>query len=400
MKRWSMRAGVARALGRKPRRDRPERRPRDVGRHAASLVIPSVEGPSGAILRPGGITYDVGEEFEAYATELARNEDASGIAASRTASTRAAGLGPQADAARALTGNHASEVGRAVAAYSAAHDDLASFVRRRPKDGRRYSATRWALLGADTGAVLGALIYVGEVPLLALGTSLSVGLSAITAGMFGGDIHELKLARERRALVDGDQVDSDVVRRYPRLFGPVDPGKDTYGLALKGALLVVLFVGLGIFGIRAALEGLLGVAFFGFSMAVALASFISSWAHADEVADVLEVFEARMTKALARQRALAGAPQPSAQDAHAAEAASIQSEHQVRGEAKAAGVRALKHEVYRRHPQIFGHGSAEYRTARLVPVDLSDLEEIQRQADGSAGTGIRNAFQSNGHPPF
>ncbi|HSX65935.1 hypothetical protein [Nocardioides sp.] len=363
------------------------------------MVIPDVEGRSGAILRPGGITYDVGEEFEAYATELARNEDAAGVAASRRATVAAAGMGAQADDARRLTTMHVSEVERAVAAYSAAHDDLGSFVRRRPKDNRRYSVTRWVLLGADTGAVLGALIYVGEVPLLALGTALAVGLSGVTAGMVGGDVRELKLARERRALVESDQIDSAIVRRYPRLFGPAAPDKDTYGLAIKGALVVVLFVGLGIFGIRAALEGLLGVAFFGFAMAVALASFISSWAHADDVADVLEVLEARMSMALARQRALAGAPQPSAQDAHAAEAASIQSEHQIRGEAKAAGVRALKHEVYRRHPQIFGHGMAEFRSARLVPVDLADLEEVERSG-GAAATGIRNAFQSNGHPPF
>jgi HPt (histidine-containing phosphotransfer) domain-containing protein len=366
------------------------------------LVIPAVEGRSGAILRPGGITYDVGEEFEAYATELARNEDAAGVAASRNANTRSAGLRPQADDARHLTSTHSSEVERALSAYSTAHDDLGSFVRRRPKDNRRYSVTRWVLLGADTGAVLGALIYVGEVPLLALGTALAVGLSGVTAGMVGGDVRELKLARERRALAESDEIDADLVRRYPRLFGAVDPAKDTYGLALKSALLVVVFVGLGVFGIRAALEGLLGVAFFGFAMAVALASFISSWVHADDVADVLEVFEARLSKALARQRALAGAPQPSAQDAHAAEAASIQTEHQIRGEAKAAGVRALKHEVYRRHPQVFGHGTAEFRTARLVPVDLADLSELAEieRRDGAAGTGIANAFQSNGHPPF
>ncbi len=141
VKRVDVLGAVGRIFGRNRRQDRPGRRPRELGRHAESLTIPDVEGRSGATLRPGGITYDVGEEFEAYATELARKEDAAGVAASRRSVALAAGMGPQAEDARRLIASHTSEVERAVAAYSTAHDDHGSFVRRRPKDGRRYSVT-------------------------------------------------------------------------------------------------------------------------------------------------------------------------------------------------------------------------------------------------------------------
>jgi len=389
---------LARLAGRGRRHGGTRRRPRDLARHAETLTIPKVEGRSGAILRPGGITYDVGEEFDAYAADVSLSEDASGVAASRTATTRAAGLGSQADAARARTACQWPEVEAARQAYTTARDDLDSFSRRRAGDRTRYKVTYWVLLLGDFASVFGAALFLGEVPVIAAGQAVAAGVAAVTAGIVGADVRELRLARERSERLEAGRVRPEVAARYPRLFGTASAEKDTYQQALKVALAIVLLLGLSVLALRAAIEGLAGVVFGGLAMATALASFINCWSFADDVSDVVDTFRQRFLEALSLHRALADAPQPSAQDAHAAEAASIQSEYDIRGQAKAAGVRALKHEVYRRNPQVFGHGLAEFRSARL------DIDrELTRHAEPyetpqAASPGVNNRFQSNGHP--
>jgi len=389
---------LARLAGRGRRRGRTARRSRDLARHAETLIIPDVAGRSGAILRPGGITYDVGEEFDAYAADVSLSEHASGVAASRSANTRAAGLGSQADAARAKTACQWPEVEAARQAYTAARDDLDSFSRRRAGDRVRYKVTYWVLLLGDTAGVLGAAVYMGEIPIIAAGQAIAAGVAAVTAGIVGADVRELRLARERAERLEAGRVLPEVAVRYPRLFGTVLAEKDTYQQALKVALAIVLLLGLSVLALRAAIEGLAGVVFGGLAMATALASFVNCWSFADDVADVVETFRQRLLEALSLHRALADAPQPSAQDAHAAEAASIQSEYEMRGQAKAAGVRALKHEVYRRNPQVFGHGLAEFRSARLVIDPESTSHGQPYENPQAASSGVSNTFQSNGHP--
>lgn len=371
---------------------------RDLTVHAETLDVPGADGPSGAILRPVGVQYDVGEELDAYGQELTLVEQADGVRASRGAQIRGAGLALRADAARRLVDLHEGEVRDAIQGHSQAQNDLQRFVRRRPKDNGRYRWTRWGLLWADAGAIFGALVFVGEQPILAAGTAIAVGLSAVTAGLLGGDVRELKLARERRALVDAEVVDADLVRAYPSLFSVPTRDRDTYGLALLWGLLALVFTAVGVFALRAALEGLLGVVFAGFAVAVGLASFISSWAHADPVADLLEVFAERMTRAISRHATLASAPQPAAQAAAEAEATSIRQESQLRGEAKATSARALKHAVYRRHPEVFGHGLAEYRVVRTRALPADERET--RDPESAVPAGTSNRFLTNGHPPM
>lgn len=378
------------------RRDRKELRNLDVGAYADGIRIPEVQGRSGAILRPGGITYDVADELDAYGSELHQRQRAEGIRASRTADTRVAGYGPQADAARDLTARALPEYEAATLAYRQAQDDLGSFVRRRPKDGQRYKLTRWGLLGADTGAVLGALIYVGEVPVLAAGTAFAVGLSAVTAGVLGGDVRELRLARDRHALLEAEQIEPEVAQRYPRLFGPPNKHRDTYGLAMVWGLLVILAVTVGVFALRAAIEGLVGVVFAGFALATTLASFISSWAHGDDVADLLEVYADRVQSAKAEYRRHLIAPEPSAQAAWTADAESIRAEHEALGEAKAESVRGLKHAVYRNNRQVFGDGTTKHRVLRPVRTSTDVDEEFDR----FLGRDSVNHFEENGEPPF
>lgn len=378
---------------RRTRSRRPVARSRDIGTYADGIRVPEVQGRSGAILRPGGITYDVAQELDAYGDQLIHTERASGIRASRTAVSRAAGFGPQVDGVRNLRDRTLPEYEAALAANTTAQDDLTSFVRRRPKDGTRYKLTRWGLLGADTGAVLGALIYLGELPVLAFGTSFAVGLSAVTAGVLGGDVRELKLARDRHAL----DLDPEIVNRYPRLFGSPSKDRDTYGLAMLWGVLVVISVALGVFALRAAVEGIVGVLFAGFALATTLASFISSWAHADDVADLLEVYAERVRVAKAEYNAHLMAPQPSAQAAWQAEADSIASEHDAIGQAKADGVRGLKHAVFRNNRQVFGDGTTEHRVLRPVGLAAVDDDEFQRLL----GRETANHFTENGgEPPF
>ena len=150
---------LARIVGRFRPRGVSGRRPRDLGRYAATLTIPDIEGRSGAILRPGGITYDVGEEFDAYADELALQERANGLAASRTATVRAAGLGPQADAARAMTAGQFPEVEAARRAYTTARNDLDSFSRRRAGSHSLQSHLLGTSAGRHGGRARGRDLY-------------------------------------------------------------------------------------------------------------------------------------------------------------------------------------------------------------------------------------------------
>lgn len=387
---------------RKSRSDASRRRPRELGSYAEGIRIPDVDGRSGAILRPSGIGYDVDAELDACADQLALEAQAKGLSTSRTAATRTASFGPQADGARDLAAKAGEEYDAARAAHTQAQDDLVAFVRRRPKDSRRYQWTRIGLLGADTGAVLGALIYVGEVPVLALGTALAVGLSAVTAGMLGSDVRELKLARDRRALVEAEQIAGALPARYPRLFGTPSKDRDTYGQAMLWGLVVVISIAVGVFALRAAIEGLVGVVFAGFAMAVALASFISSWAHGDDVADLLEVYAQRVARAKAEYLLHLMAPEPSAEAAWRATTESIQAEHAAIGQAKAEGVRGLKHAVHRNNRHVFGDGTTEHRVLRTVvrPLDDHRLRDETDDLDQALVHESANHFQSNGAPPF
>jgi hypothetical protein len=118
-----------------------------------------------------------------------------------------------------------------------------------------------------------------------------------------------------------------------------------------------LLLAVGIFALRAAVEGSASGLTFGLlAAATAIGSGLLGYSAADEVADLLATTAKRVRRAEARYQALAGAA-PLRVRAEADEAArSIRAEYEHRGHAASKRMKSLGWRVQRRNPQIVGHG--------------------------------------------
>jgi hypothetical protein len=315
--------------------------------------------------RPGGLGVTNAErEFESIGHEQEESWLAEGEAAARTASVRAARYDEAVIAGRFLLTDHSDEVTSARQSYQHAAQTLMPYVRRSPADAWRYGAG-WALLGlGDTAGVWGAAIWLGEIPLIALGQALATGFAAVTAGLAGGELQELRQARARRR--DPDSLSPDE-RQYQRLFVEADAGLGLTKIVGGVSLTVVVLVAIGVFALRAGTEGLLaGVTFGALAAATALGSFVSSYVHGDEVADLIGSYRKRYDAARRRHRGLARNRDLSRHASAVEESTSIWREHDARGRAAAQKVTALKYRMLRRNPQVVGHGEATTQSSGLI----------------------------------
>jgi len=326
-----------------------------------------------AVGRPAnvGITH-AEREFDALAEEQKAAWPAEAEATARPARITASRVTSTAQAADHLVRERESELATARDARNHALSTLTPFVRRPAHDNVRYLAG-WAVLGlGDTVGVWGAAISLGEIPQLALGQALATGFAAVTAGMVGGEIRTLALAASRRR--DPDELTDDE-RRYRRLFEGAKSEIPMLKIASGAAGMIVALVAGSIFALRAATEGALaGLVFGGLAAATILASFISSYMHADEVADLLAHYERRFVRA-ARDHRKAGQAKPlQVRAASTAEADSIEREYGHRALAAAHKVEACKRRMLRRNPQVVGHGEASQPIATVTGL-RSDKEE-------------------------
>jgi hypothetical protein len=308
--------------------------------------------------RPGGLGVTNAErEFESIGHEQEESWLAEGEAAARTASVRAARYDEAVIAGRFLLTDHSDEVTSARQSYQHAAQTLMPYVRRSPADAWRYGAG-WALLGlGDTAGVWGAAIWLGEIPLIALGQALATGFA-------GGELQELRQARARRR--DPDSLSPDE-RQYQRLFVEADAGLGLTKIVGGVSLTVVVLVAIGVFALRAGTEGLLaGVTFGALAAATALGSFVSSYVHGDEVADLIGSYRKRYDAARRRHRGLARNRDLSRHASAVEESTSIWREHDARGRAAAQKVTALKYRMLRRNPQVVGHGEATTQSSGLI----------------------------------
>lgn len=310
-----------------------------------------------AVSRPANVGVTHAErEFDALAEEQKASWPAQAESASRKARLAGAHVEPAADAATSSAIEHQGELATARQARDHAFDTLGPFVRRPPHDDLRYWAG-WAVLGlGDTVGVWGAAISLGEIPELALGQALATGFAAVTAGLVGGEARTLAQAKSRRR--DPDDLTEDE-RRYRRLFEGVEPELPMLKIASGAAAAVGGLVTASIFALRAATEGIMpGLVFGGLAAATVLASFISSYIHADEVADLLATYERRYARALKRYLKASDAKALKVSRTSKAEVDSIEREYAHRALAAAHKVEACKQRMLRRNPQVVGHGEA------------------------------------------
>lgn len=308
-----------------------------------------------AVLRPVNLGTTHGErEFDALGHEQAAAWPAEAEVASRPPRVRAAETRRSAEEADVAVQVARGEVERAREAREHAQATLAPFVRRTPHDDARYWLSCAGLGLGDTAGVWGAAISLGEIPELALGQALATGLAAVTAGLVGGEVRMLAHAKSRQR--DPDSLSPDELR-YRRLFEGAAQEVVTTKIAVGTAATVVVLVTGSIFALRAATEGsLAGIAFGCMAAATALASFISSYIHADEVADLLATYDRRFRVALRRHKRASRAKPITVHEAATAETESIEREYGHRGDAAVRKVEACKHRMLRRNPQVVGHG--------------------------------------------
>jgi len=328
----------------------------NLSRRAAQIRVDPVEPPSGATVRLGDdATYDVAMEYHFFGEEQGRKWEADGMAASCRDRARAAELGPAADGVRAVLDVASERARRTGEDRDHAEHHLTPYVRRTAFAHRRYQVVFWLLGFGDTAGVLGAAILMGEQPIIAAGQAIASGVAAVTAGLVGGDVRELKLARARARMFE-DELPPEL-ERYRRLFVPVEAEPDTYRLALRLAVCIVGVLGIAIFALRSVVEGPLGGLTFGaLGLATAAASFLNSWIDGDDVADLLAIYASQAKDAAEQVQALSGSGVLAGQASATETAERIEAEHEVRGLADKAHVQALKYEVYRNNTSVFGHG--------------------------------------------
>ncbi|MFL6090463.1 MAG: hypothetical protein ACJ71Z_10010 [Aeromicrobium sp.] len=336
-----------------------------------------IESPShvtGAILRPGGAKYDVEREYTMFGFEQQKIWQADGSRASRPYWVRAEAVSPQASTVRDLMDAAWNRVRTTGEAYDQIGSRLQPFAPQRPFEAKRYVVTWVALVLGDIVGIFGAALSYGEIPANALGQAISSGVAAVTGGLVGADVKNAHVAKAIRcaATTDHDYAEYGIV-------GVLSTDRKTYGLVLRVSAASAAALVVGIFALRLTIEGLTGgLVFCGLSLAVAAASFINAWVHANPAADLLEAYKYAHEQAQAQYLTL-GAHQSLADAAAAeSEAALIEAEHNIRGQAALHHVEALKWGILRRHPQLFGHGRKESPEQLVDPPRLMPLHRRSR----------------------
>jgi len=371
---------IDRLFRRRPPSD-PRRRTSNLDELAEQVRVEHPAGPTGMSLRPSGTDSDVGQEFGYYAGEQTDKHGADGIRASQASTEEAAALAFQAKAARQRARGNQARFTAVQEQHDHAQRWLLPLTHRAPGAHRLYLTWFVLLMFGDAAGVFGASILWGELIPTAIGQALAAGAAAVAAGWVGADVRERRDAKARAALASSGKLRKQLRRRYPSLFAPVPLERDTYGVLLAVAVVIVICLGAAIFALRAAVEAslLAGFIFGGLAVATALGSFINSWHHADQVADLLDRYSALYENAVREQQALDTASVISRRGAAKQRAAQQQAYHETLGNAAMQHVLALKYGVHRRNPEVFGHGTAK---SRVVEVASRPIGRRTRQLVG------------------
>jgi hypothetical protein len=235
---------------------------------------------------------------------------------------------------------------------------LGPYVRRKATSSIGYLARTGSLLIGDVAGLSGAAIALGEYPALAIVQAVSAGTATVTAGLAATQLRHLQQAAERTL----DDVPKPL-EPYRHLFGGPSGSNRLRAAVLVIAILIALFVSVGVFALRTTVEGALsGLTFGALAAAIAMASFINSWYHADAVADLIESAGHDARQADRHHRRLSRLKLIRTANRHDFHGDSVITEHTHRGLAAAAHVDADKYRALQASPDVVGHGPASART--------------------------------------
>ena len=274
-------------------------------------------------------------------------------------------------------------VDRARSAHAQTLECLGPF-RRREVGAKRWYLIRWSfLLGGDVAGQAGAALAYGESPMTALPQALATGMAALTAGMVGAELRDLRNARRRNR--DVEEL-PEHLGPWAHLFRAPDLGRGIACLIVGIGAAAGLAIAGGIFWLRTIIEGSAAGGVYGLlAIGITLASTINSYFYADEVADQIDAAEARYQSELTRADRLAAHRELQRHAGSRREAASIREEHTARGLAAARRLAALKWRVLGNNPGVVGHGPSSGPDAAPDPIGRRHRDRDRDRADEGDG---------------
>ena len=326
----------------------------DVEAQAEAVRLQPVDSAS-MVVRPSTVaTTYVEVEYEALAAEQEPLWEAEGLLASRSSVIVRDSSKLAAKEARRQLKAQQSVVAEARRAFQHCRTVLHPFRRREPGAKKWYLA-RWAcLLGGDVAGQAGAALSFGEPYVTAIPQALATGMAALTAGMVGAELRDLRNAVRRQR--DPDDL-PEALAPWAYMFRVPDMGSALAKLIVGVGAVASLTIAGGIFWLRAAIEGSSAGGVYGLlAIGIALASAINAYFYADEIADQIDSTEQDYTRELKRADQIAAHPHLVRHASARAEAGSIRGEHTSRGLAAAHRLRALRARVLRLNPGVVGHG--------------------------------------------
>ena len=296
------------------------------------------------------------DEYDRLAIEQRRMHAAEGERAAAKPSVTAAGAESVRTGAQELIAINAVLIVAARDYYMFVKKLLGPYTSRKARSSVGYIVRVLLLLCGDIAGLGGAAITYGEVPVLALIQATSAGVATVTAGMVGGQFRAKQLLAERQ--LDGDQLPEELAPYRGVLARPAGAAKFVMAPTIV-ALVIALAIAVGIFALRASVEGQTsGFVFGGIAVGIAGASWINSYLHGDPVADKIERARHEYQRELIHHGLLTRAWRLPGAERALEKARLTRQEYAERGEAAAAKVEALKFEALQQNPDIAGHGTA------------------------------------------
>lgn len=327
---------------------------------AEQITLPRVDSASASPQPTTVGTLWVGKEYDELTQEQQQLHAAAGEEEAREATVEAAGLAPAATAEQRLLTAHQKVIDTVTAMYVTVLTHLSPHRRRPPKAKRWHLLAKTAFLAGDIAGISTAAIWLGEIPAIAIVMAVSAAAATVTAGISGAEVRDVR-DRIRRAPLAADLPDT--LAPYRHLFTAPDQDQPYLKALLWVSAAVAGTIACAIFGLRSSIEDpLVGLVFGGIAAAIACASWIESFCHADAVAGLIDNAEADHNRETARHRQLAASPQLRRHGEAQSTATSIQAEHAHRATAAAHHMQALLHGIHRRNPHTAGDGPAPEAT--------------------------------------
>jgi len=265
-----------------------------------------------------------------------------------------------------------------------------ALVRRHPRERYWYHARMLFLLLGDLVGVAGGAIILGEIPWLAVLQAMAAAVAAVTSGLLASEIKDCRLARQRRR--DPKSL-PDEHKRHAHLFHGPDDGEYIVRMMVFGSMTIVVLLGIGIFMLRSSTEGsAAGVVFGMIAIAVAVGSWVNTFAYTDELADKVEQAEQHLHRTTQYHQKLMALPARSIVAKAEATAKSIEKEYENLAWAAYRRVMATVYGWHAARPAIFGHGMAP---GQLPGPSAPDVDRGSTEAPEAVVVA-----SPNGHGPF